>query len=162
MPDPPKTGPERPDQRVRASRLKTGKVQVKARILISSGTGPWQPSDSARHDRNGHNTTMPRPWAARAHPTSLTNSDCPAGVNAHLVPESKYIRAAAPTERAPTTRLSICDTPFESLDGTPVSATMNGNILPLAAMTSVTLCENVFAHVEPEFWKYPSRPTTLT
>ena len=34
-----KTGPERPDQRVRASRLKTGKAQFKARILFSSGTG---------------------------------------------------------------------------------------------------------------------------
>jgi hypothetical protein len=32
-----------------------------------------------------------------------------------------------------------------SVDGTPVSATTNGYIPPLAAMTSVTLRENVFA-----------------
>ena len=38
VPDPPKTGPERPDQRIRASRLKPEKAQVKARILFSSGT----------------------------------------------------------------------------------------------------------------------------
>jgi hypothetical protein len=37
--DPPKTGPQRPDQRIRASRLKTDKAQVKYRILFSSGTG---------------------------------------------------------------------------------------------------------------------------
>jgi putative transposase len=37
--DPPKTGTERPDQRIRASRLSSGKTQVKARILFSSGTG---------------------------------------------------------------------------------------------------------------------------
>ena len=47
VPDPPKTGPERPDQRIRASRLKPEKAQVKARILFSSGTG------SSTHPRWG-------------------------------------------------------------------------------------------------------------
>jgi hypothetical protein len=37
--DPPKTRPERPDQRVRAGCLKTEKALVKASILFSSGTG---------------------------------------------------------------------------------------------------------------------------
>ena len=44
VPDPPKTGPQRPDQRIRASRLKTGKAQVKTRILFSGGTTPAPPS----------------------------------------------------------------------------------------------------------------------
>jgi putative transposase len=40
--DPPKTGPERLDQRIRESRLKAGNAQVRARILFSSGTrSPW-------------------------------------------------------------------------------------------------------------------------
>ena len=39
VPDPPKTDPQRPDQRIRASRLKPKKAQVKAKILFSSGTG---------------------------------------------------------------------------------------------------------------------------
>jgi hypothetical protein len=46
MADPPKTGPGRPDQRVRASRVKTAKAQVKARILFSSGTGSQHATDS--------------------------------------------------------------------------------------------------------------------
>jgi transposase InsO family protein len=37
--DPPKTCPERPDQRVRTGRLKTVEAQVTARVLFSSGTG---------------------------------------------------------------------------------------------------------------------------
>jgi Integrase core domain len=49
LPDPPKTGPERPDQRVRASRLRTRKAQVKARILFSSGTP--SPERQPRHYR---------------------------------------------------------------------------------------------------------------
>jgi Integrase core domain len=38
-PDPAKTAPERPDQRIRASRLNTGEGPGQARILFSSGTG---------------------------------------------------------------------------------------------------------------------------
>src|SRR5450432_2682996 len=63
MPDPPKTGPERPDQRVRASRLKTGKIQVKARILFSSGTGT-----------NGFRASCSSPATGSAHPRSAGSS----------------------------------------------------------------------------------------
>jgi integrase len=39
--DPPKTGPQRPHQRIRASRLTSKIAQVKARLLFSSGTISW-------------------------------------------------------------------------------------------------------------------------
>jgi hypothetical protein len=49
-PDPPKTCPERPDQRIRASRLKTEKAQVKDGILTGNravSSGRVQPSSGA-------------------------------------------------------------------------------------------------------------------
>jgi hypothetical protein len=45
MADPPKTSPERPDQRVPASRLKPENAQTRARILFSSGTGSFYDDD---------------------------------------------------------------------------------------------------------------------
>jgi putative transposase len=44
--DPPKIGPERPDQRIRASRMKTGKAQVRARTHFRAAQGPRQRAPS--------------------------------------------------------------------------------------------------------------------
>jgi hypothetical protein len=61
-PDPPKTYPQRPDQRIPASRLKPKKAQVKAKILYSSGSGPYGASEQARSKQcpNGQNSTICR------------------------------------------------------------------------------------------------------
>ena len=48
--DPPKTGPQRPDQRVRASRLKTEKAQVKAGIPFFERHRFQDPAGGARPD----------------------------------------------------------------------------------------------------------------
>ena len=53
-----------------------GHARIAAACATTPATppGPWQPSDSTRHDRNGHNATMPRPRTMSASARSLSTT----------------------------------------------------------------------------------------
>lgn len=94
----------------------------RSRVMAASGGVVCIAGDMGVYSQ----ATSPRPWdSVPDYPASATNSDSMAVVIAQA-PLLKYITATAPTDRAPEKRLSTWETAFESVDGMPVSAIMNG------------------------------------
>jgi hypothetical protein len=93
--DPPKTSPERPNQRVPASRVKSRKAQVKARIPFSNGTRspssaapPVPPGGSAGDRPAGHHVRgLQVCW--RSGPCAAWR--CAAGANRPVVRPDEFL-----------------------------------------------------------------------